>query len=372
MTADSAPVAPSLTDSLIFDWKAQSFRADLIFILPLALCLALGIGLGRPGAALIVAGGAFTVGFGAKQHIDESPILPMILASLGIGVATFIGMVAGHTNFLLVFVAAGAAFVYGMLSLRQAGVSWVGQQSIVFLLVASAYPFSPRAAAVRSGLVMAGGALQIITSSILLRLLQQLRIDLLSVARYLREEHQALRSSVEQAARSLVKKNEPPSALPYALRLAITLGVSTEIYRHFGFANGYWIPMTALLVLRPGLSDTANRAIARTIGTLVGAILASFALAHLAPSPPTLAVLILFFAWLAYSLNSVNYGLFTLCLTAYIVCLLALASIPGNVVAYHRAISTVIGGSLSLSVRLVVIRYRKQHATPQPETLSSE
>jgi hypothetical protein len=377
MTASPpAKVAPFLTDSYVFDWKAQSFRADLIFILPLALCLSLGIGLGHPGAALIVAGGAFTVGFGTKQHIDDSRFLPMILASLGIGIATFIGMVAGHTNLLLVFLAAGAAFVYGMLSLRQPGVSWVGQQCIVFLLVASAYPFSPRAAAIRSSLVMAGGVLQIISSSILLRLLQQLRTDLLSVARYLREEHQALRSSVEQAARSLVnkndKKNEPPSALPYALRLAITVGVSTEIYRHFGFANGYWIPMTALLVLRPGLSDTANRAIARTLGTLIGAILASFALAHLAPSPPTLAVLILFFAWLAYSLNSVNYGLFTLCLTAYIVCLLALASIPGNVVAYHRALSTVLGGSLALSVRLVVIRYRKQHATPQPKTQSRE
>ena len=75
------------------------------------------------------------------------------------------------------------------------------------------------------------------------------------------------------------------------IRLAVTLGVSTEIYRKFGFANGYWIPMTALLVLRPGLSDTANRAIARTIGTLAGAMLASFALAHLAPAPPTLAAL---------------------------------------------------------------------------------
>ena len=118
--------------------------------------------------------------------------------------------------------------------------------------------------------------------------------------------------------------------MPYALRLAITLGVSTEIYRHFGFANGYWIPMTALLVLRPGLSDTANRAIARTIGTLAGAMLASFFLAHLAPPPPTLAFLILFFAWFSYSLNNVNYGLFTLCLTAYIVCLLALDSLPGQ------------------------------------------
>ena len=122
--------------------------------------------------------------------------------------------------------------------------------------------------------------------------------------------------------------------------------------------------MTALLVLRPGLSDTVNRAIARTVGTLAGAMLASFSLAHLEPAPPTLALLTLLFAWLSYSLNNVNYGLFTLCLTAYIVCLLALNSLPGKEVAYHRAVSTIIGGGLALTVRLLVIRYRKQHSTP--------
>jgi hypothetical protein len=355
---------PLLSDSLVFDWRAQSFRPDLIFVLPLAICLVVTIWLGHPGAGLIVAGGAFTVGFGAKQNIDDSHLLPMILCSLGIGLATFVGMVAGHANFILVLFAGCAGFIYGMLSLRQPGVAWVMQQSIVFLLVASAYPFSPRAAAVRSGLVMAGGALQIITSSILLRLLQQLRTDLLSVARYVRAEHQALRSSVEEAARSLLTRSDPPSAMPYALRLAVTVGVSTEIYRHFAIANGYWIPMTALLVLRPGLSDTANRAISRTVGTLAGAMLASFSLAHLKPTPPILAVLVLLFAWLSYALNNVNYGLFTLCLTAYIVSLLALASLPGNQVAYHRAISTIIGGALALTVRLLVIRYRKRHATP--------
>jgi Fusaric acid resistance protein-like len=357
------PPAPFLTDSYVFDWQARSFRADLIFIFPIAICLGIGIAVGHPGAGMIAAGGAFTVGFGAKQHIDDSHILPMILVSLGISVFTFVGMVAGHTNFILVLFAAGTAFVYGMLSLREPAISWVGQQSVVYLLVASGYPFSPRAAAVRSSLVLAGAVLQIIASSILLRLLHQLRADLMAVASYVRAEHQALRLSVEQAARSLVRRSEPPSALPYALRLAITLGVSTEIYRHFGFANGYWIPMTALLVLRPGLSDTANRAIARTVGTLAGAMLASFALAHLAPAPPILAVVALFFAWLAYSLNNVNYGLFTLCLTAYIVSLLGIANLPGNVVAYHRAISTIVGGALALSVRLIVIRYRKRHAS---------
>jgi Fusaric acid resistance protein-like len=370
--ASPVPAGHIFSDSIVFDWKAQSFRADLIFIVPVAICLGLGLFLGHPGAGLIAAGGAFTVGFGAKQHIDDSQFLPMILVTLATAAATFLGMVAGHTNVTLVLIAAGAGFVYGMLSLRQAGVSWVGQQFIVFLLVASGFPFSPRAAAVRSSLVLAGGALQIISSSILLRLMSQLRNDLRLVARYLREEHSALRSSVEQAARSLVNRDKPPSAVPYSFRLAITLAVSTEIYRFFGFANGYWIPMTALLVLRPGLTDTVSRAIARTVGTLAGAMLASFALAHLSPAPPTLTILTLLFAWLAYSLNNVNYGLFTLCLTAYIVCLLALNSLPGNEVAYHRAISTIIGGSLALSVRLIVIRFRRQHQSqsslPDPTT----
>jgi hypothetical protein len=362
--ASPVPAAPFLADSYIFDWRAQSFRADLIFVLPMAICLIAGIWLGHPGAALIATGGAFTVGFGAKQNIDESHLLPMILVTLGIGTATFIGMVAGHTNFILVLLTAGAGFVYGMLSLRQAGVSWVGQQSVVFLLVASAFPFSPRAAAVRSALVMAGGALQIVTSSILLRLLSQLRTDLFSVARYVRDEHEALRQHVEQAARALLNRDTAPSAVPYAIRLSVTLGVSTEIYRHFSFTNGYWIPMTALLVLRPGLSDTVNRAIARTVGTLAGAMLVSYALAHLQPSPPTLAILVLLFAWLSYSLNDVNYALFTLVLTAYIVSLLALNALPGKQVAYHRAVSTMIGGGLALTVRLLVIRYRKQHSAP--------
>jgi hypothetical protein len=154
--ASPVPAGHIFTDSLVFDWRAQSFRADLIFILPIAICLGLGVLLGHPAAGLIAAGGAFTVGFGAKQHIDDSQFLPMILVTLGAGAATFLGMVAGHTNFTLVLIAAGAGFVYGMLSLRQAGVSWVGQQFIVFLLVASGFPFSPRAAAVRSSLVLAG------------------------------------------------------------------------------------------------------------------------------------------------------------------------------------------------------------------------
>ena len=64
----------------------------------------------------MIVAGEFTVGFGAKRHIDDSRLLPMILASLGIGAATFVGMVAGHTNFILVLIAGATGFAYGMLS----------------------------------------------------------------------------------------------------------------------------------------------------------------------------------------------------------------------------------------------------------------
>ena len=286
-----------LGKSFIFDWKSSSFGSDLVLVVPIALCLGLGLQLGHPAAGMIAASGAMAVGFGAKHNIDNSPLLPMIFASIGTAAATFIGMIAGHKNFILVAVVAIAAFLYGLSTTRQAGIGWVGQQCIVFLLVASAYPFSPRYAVARASLVLAGGVLQLLCSSILLRLLTQLRADLLAVPRLMRAEQAALRSTVLNAADSATRW---PDALPYSLRLAITLGLSTEVYRELHFASGFWIPVTALMVLKPGLADTASYAIARTLGTLAGAVLTSLFLVHFAPSLVVLAICALLFAWLSY------------------------------------------------------------------------
>jgi hypothetical protein len=68
--------AEYFTDSYVFNWRNQTFRADLIFILPIAVCLGTGLWLRHPAAGMIAASGAMTVGFGAKQSIDESRLLP--------------------------------------------------------------------------------------------------------------------------------------------------------------------------------------------------------------------------------------------------------------------------------------------------------
>ena len=137
--------------------------------------------------------------------------------------------------------------------------------------------------------------------------------------------------------------------------------MSTLIYRQMHVASGYWIPMTALLVLRPGIADTASRAIARTLGTVAGAWLISIFVAHFTPSPVALVGFTILFTWLSYGTLNVNYALFALCLTGYIVFLLSLDNLPEIEIAHRRAVCTAIGGSLALAVRLVVIyRWRKR------------
>jgi hypothetical protein len=347
------------TDSYIFNWKNQTFRADLILILPIALCLGIGVWLHHPAAGMIAAGGAMTVGFGAKQNINESRLLPMLFVSFGMAFATFLGVVIGHTNFFLVAMAALWGFGYGMLTARDPGYSWVGQQCVITFLVASAFPASVEAAGARALVILAGGALQIFSTAILLRLFKQLGDHLVSLARYVREEQAALQAAVLETARSVWQRKMLNSSLPYSLRMAFTLGVTTEIYRQMHFASGYWIPMTALLVLKPGVTDTVNRAVARVLGTLAGAILVSLCIAHLHPTPLVLAAFTLLFAWLSYGTLNVNYALFSIFITGYIVFLLSLANVPGPVIAERRALCTALGGSIALILRLIVISRRK-------------
>jgi len=357
------PVAAYLSDSYVFNWRQQTFATDLIFVVPIAFCLVAGLATAHPGAGMIAAGGALLVGFGAKHSIESSPLLPMIFACLSITFSTFVGMLAGHDNYVLIPVAAFWAFGYGMLTERPGGYGWVGLQGVVTLLVGSAFPVSAKPAMVRALLMLAGGATQVLWSSAALRLFSQLSDHLRDIARYMREEEIALRAAVAQVAATVRKRNFTDSTVAYSLRLMVTVAVSTEIYRLLHFASGYWIPMTAVLVLKPGLADTASKAIARTLGTVAGAWLLSVLIAHFTPSPVTLAIFTLVFAWLSYATLNVNYALFAVFITGYIVFLLSLALIPGPEIAYRRALCTAIGGAMALSVRLVVLHRRKAGLT---------
>ena len=346
------------SDVVVFRWSLASFRTDLVFTGGVAIALFVCMLAGHPGAALIAAGGAMTTGFGIKQRIEGTSLLPMLFVSLGMAVATFVGMVAGHSTLWLIPIATATAFIYGLLTSAQPGWGWVSQQCVVTLLVASAFPFSPKAAAVRASLILAGSLVQLVYSALLLRAFGQLGNHVRELARHARDAEAAVRETYLLALESFRQRTVHISGLGYALRLAAVMAVSTEVYRRLNYASGYWIPMTALLVLRPGIVDTASRAIARVVGTLTGAVLASLLLAQVHPPNWLLATLVVVFTWLAWSTLNVNYALFSVALTSYIVVLLSLANIPGSTIAHRRAVCTALGGALALTVRLAALRLR--------------
>ena len=159
------------------------------------------------------------------------------------------------------------------------------------------------------------------------------------------------------------------SGCVYALRQAVAVGVAAEIYRRTGLQSGYWIPMTALLVLQRDFHQTVVRGMARLSGTLLGVGIGGAIAAFLRPSPVALSILVLLFAWLAIAVTNVNYALCVLNLTTYIVFLLALAGSPPADVVHRRALCTAVGGALALFAHLDILRrtnLRRLRTAAQP------
>jgi uncharacterized membrane protein YccC len=159
---------------------------------------------------------------------------------------------------------------------------------------------------------------------------------------------------------------------PFAIRMLLTIGISAEVYRHLGIESGYWIPMTALLVLKPAFSETFSRAFLRVGGTLAGAVISTIFLVHIRPDPFYLAAFTTFFALWSYATNTVNYGLYTLFLTSYIVFLLSLNRLPGPVIAHRRALCTIAGGLIALVIHIDAIRRLRNRQRTASSPISSQ
>ena len=353
-------------DLYTFDWSKLEWVHPLVASLAVAVCLVVGVLVGHPAAGLIAGGGAFTVGFGANQRIRDSRVWPMLAATAVTTVSTVVGMTVGHRSYALLGAAAVWGFGYALLTTKANGLSWVGQQATVFLLVTSAFPTNLHGALERASLTLAGGLLQTVVTSIGLRILPELGSKLAEVPRSLYHSLYADRRAMFARLRELpmsLPQIETPGALAYALRMVVTLVVASEIYRGMGIQSGYWIPMTALLVQKPAFFETLTRGLLRVGGTVAGAVLASLLLVHLHPTPMELAVCAAVCAVFGYATNGVNYGLYSVFLTSYIVFLLGLNAMPGPEIAHRRAYCTAIGAGLALVIHVDALRRHRKAPT---------
>ncbi|MGA8839528.1 MAG: FUSC family protein [Candidatus Aquilonibacter sp.] len=139
----------------------------------------------------------------------------------------------------------------------------------------------------------------------------------------------------------------------HAVRLAITLAAAGILGYVLPVQRGYWITLTAVLVLRPDFTTTLSRGVARIAGTIVGVVAATAIVLAVPDTPHITLALAIFFAAISYAAFQLNYGIFSLTVTAYVVFLLALLGTPEATAVQNRLEATVIGGLLAIGSYLI-------------------
>jgi hypothetical protein len=326
---------PTRTHYRIMGWirgmtRPFHWREAGLCVPALPILLGLGLWSGHFLPSVIAAGAAFSVGFGASRELKGRRLGAMVVAALGMSVAALLGSLAGQFVPVLIVMAGVAAAGCAALALFDEDLWWISLQVVIAMLVASYYPGSIDAALERAGTVLGGGVIQIASVALLSRLVPRANWVLSASPAKPRPTLWLLTAHVTRAA----------ICVPAAIVAAHMLGL----------ANSYWAPMTALIVLKPGLHETRARGVSRLAGTLMGGGIATLFAAGAEYSQPLLFAGMTIAAGLSFAWQKAHYALLSAAITATIVLLLSLAH--GGVVANveHRLIATALGGSIALLI----------------------
>ena len=142
-------------------------------------------------------------------------------------------------------------------------------------------------------------------------------------------------------------------AFRHAMRCAICLSVTLLVSRVWQLPHGYWLPMTAAIVLRPDFAATFNFGLLRVVGTILGLVLTT-ALLHITPNDPwthlaLMAVLCMTFRYLA----TAHYGVAVAALTGTVVILLSFEGVNSGTAVMDRVLNTVLGSGMALLAYVV-------------------
>jgi uncharacterized membrane protein YccC len=134
--------------------------------------------------------------------------------------------------------------------------------------------------------------------------------------------------------------------LRFALRVGLVTASAVALTAALDLRRGYWITITAVVILQPYTGTTSVRAVQRVLGTVVGGVLTA-GLAALFHDQYAIFTLVSVFALLSVALLPLNYAAFSVFLTPTFV-LLAEASTGDRHLAGVRILNTVLGGGLAL------------------------
>jgi uncharacterized membrane protein YccC len=142
-------------------------------------------------------------------------------------------------------------------------------------------------------------------------------------------------------------------ACRHAIRCGICLALAVVGERFAGISHGYWIPMTAAIVLKPDFAGTFSFGLLRVVGTLLGLALTT-ALVHFAFGGEwPRVILFIVFCFGFRILTTMHYAIGVMLLTSLIVILLSFEGLAPGETMMARAVGTSIGSALALIAYVV-------------------
>lgn len=342
-----------------FDWSKSEPLHAAMCLPAVVLPLILGAHYGYPGTGVLMAGGAMCVGFGSFQKPLVWRWGPMLAAAIGIAISGALGAMVHERILAFGALVVVWAFIYGLSNAMGPVAAWVGMQCCVYLIISAAAPRylgGPRDIVLqgmaRGAGLLAGGLLQMAIVLLAWRWVPR------STATFTDPHFDARALHPRTLLQAVGTRSD---AFHFAVRIALTSLLAVIAFYFAGFNNAYWIPMTAILLPQMQLRDTAVKTVLRLIGTLFGAGLCTLLIVFVHPAGETLALLVTVFLFATYCLLYVNYGVFAIALTGYIVFILAMVRVPERATIAHRVEATLIGGAIALMMHALFhwIRVRK-------------
>lgn len=140
----------------------------------------------------------------------------------------------------------------------------------------------------------------------------------------------------------------------HAIRLTAATSAGVAIERFAEVPQGFWIPLTALIVLRPETAHTYTRCIGRVAGTVAGIAAASVVATFWQPVGLGAAALAVVALGIAYTTSGLGHLAVSAALAATIVFLVDVSGAAGDGGGTDRVIATLIGGALAILVHVAL------------------
>lgn len=138
-------------------------------------------------------------------------------------------------------------------------------------------------------------------------------------------------------------------AWTFTIRLMTCMAVASVLSEVLPLQRSYWVPLTVAIILKPDYGSVFARALQRSIGTVVGAVLGAAILAVVPFGPWLLLPFGILAALLPYG-KARNFGLSATFLTPFVVLLIDLLNPSGWRLASDRAIDTLLASAVVLVV----------------------